>query len=209
MVQPSNENTVPNGHDDIAISVDETRHTRFPLSNTLLERRAKRGGRSRENEALREIQVKDGYSYLAFTQGQKEYGLDLDKVQEIRSYKTVNLLPDASGLNTGVSKLRGDIVPVVDIRLAFNAEPAENSGWAVVVIMNIGKRVVGMVVDGVSNVVTFNAGQIRPLLESAGGVDTRYVKDIGISGNRKLHLVDIESLISGNCCSAFQFNAAS
>ena len=151
-----------------------------------------------------------GNSFLAFTQGNNEYGINIDKVQEIRSYNTVkNLAHDTPYLSASTRKLQDNNVPVIDIRLAFNSAPAEQSGWAMVVIMNIDKREVGIVVDCVSNVVTLNPDQISPLLESAASVDTRYVKDIGIIGDRKLHLVDIESLISGNGCSSFQVNAAS
>lgn len=135
--------------------------------------------------------------FLTFTLGAEEYGVDILKVQEIRGYDTVTRIPDAPDFIKGVINLRGTIVPVVDMRLKFRLAKAEYNEFTVMIILNIGRRVVGMVVDGVSDVMQLSAEQIRPAPEFGGNVNTRYIIGLGALDERMLILVDIEKLMSG------------
>ena len=111
--------------------------------------------------------------YLTFTLGREEYGVDILKVQEIRGYDTVTRLPDAPDYIKGVINLRGTIVPVIDMRLKFRLAKAEYNALTVMIVLNVADRVVGMVVDSVSDVIRLDAEQIRPVPRSDRNRDRR------------------------------------
>ncbi len=134
--------------------------------------------------------------FLTFTLGQEEYGVDILKVQEIRGYDTVTRIPEAPDFIKGVINLRGTIVPVVDMRLKFHLASAEYNEFTVMIILNVAHRVVGMVVDGVSDVMQLTAEQIRPAPEFGSSVNTRFITGIGALDARMLILIDIEKLMS-------------
>jgi len=140
----------------------------------------------------------NGQEFLTFTLGSELYGVDILKVQEIRGYDTVTRIPDAPEFIKGVINLRGSIVPVVDMRLKFNLGNAEYNEFTVMIILNIAKRVVGMVVDGVSDVMALSDEQILPAPEFGGSVDTRYITGLGTLDDRMVILVDIERLMSSS-----------
>lgn len=144
--------------------------------------------------------------FLTFTLGEEEYGVDILKVQEIRGYDTVTRIPDAPDFIKGVINLRGTIVPVVDMRLKFKLGKVDYNEFTVMIILNIARRVVGMVVDGVSDVMQLTAEQIRPApdfcaaVSSSGGSSggrTNFITGLGALDQRMLILVDIEKLMSG------------
>ncbi len=140
----------------------------------------------------------DRQEYLTFCLGGEEYGVDILKVQEIRSYDTVTRLPEAPHYIKGVINLRGTIVPVVDMRLKLNLGNADYDKHTVMIILNVGSKVIGMVVDGVSDVMTLAASQVRPPPEFAGVLDTRYITGLGALDDRMLILVDIDRLMSAS-----------
>jgi purine-binding chemotaxis protein CheW len=137
--------------------------------------------------------------YLTFTLGREEYGIDILKVQEIRGYEAVTHIANAPQFIKGVVNLRGIIVPIVDMRIKFNLSEAKYDQFTVVIILNVAGRVVGMVVDGVSDVISLGADQIRPAPDfSASTFDTNYITGLGTMEERMLILVDIEKLMSGS-----------
>ena len=136
--------------------------------------------------------------YLTFQLGGEEYGVDILKVQEIRSYDTVTRLPEAPHYIKGVINLRGTIVPVVDMRLKLHLGEAEYDKHTVMIILNVTDKVIGMVVDGVSDVITLAASQVRPPPEFAGVLDTRFITGLGAVDERMLILVDIDQLMSAS-----------
>ncbi|HEX4895680.1 MAG TPA: chemotaxis protein CheW [Solimonas sp.] len=136
--------------------------------------------------------------FLTFTLGEEEYGVDILKVQEIRGYDTVTRIPDAPDFIKGVINLRGTIVPVVDMRLKFKLGRADYNEFTVMIILNIARRVVGMVVDGVSDVMQLTPEQIRPAPEFGSAVNSRFITGIGALDQRMLILVDIERLMSAS-----------
>ena len=133
--------------------------------------------------------------FLSFTLGEEHYGVDILKVQEIRGYDSVTRLPDAPDYIKGVINLRGVIVPIVDLRIKFR-HPAEYGAFTVVVILNILKRVIGVVVDGVSDVVVLSPEQIRPAPDFSAQIDTRYIRGLASHDGRMLIVADIQKLMS-------------
>ena len=133
---------------------------------------------------------------LVFTLGREEYGIDILKVQEIRGYDAVTTLANMPAFIKGVINLRGAIVPIIDMRLKFKLGQAEYNQFTVVIILNIGKRVVGIVVDGVSDVLTLNPDQIRPAPEFGNTLNTEYLSGLGAIDERMIILIDIEKLMT-------------
>src|SRR5690349_6510612 len=134
--------------------------------------------------------------FLTFTLGAEEYGVDILKVQEIRGYGTVTRIPEAPEFVKGVINLRGTIVPVVDMRLKFRLGSADYNTFTVMIVLNVANRVVGMVVDSVSDVVALTPSQIRPAPELGSTVGAQFLTGIGALDQRMLILVDIERLMT-------------
>jgi purine-binding chemotaxis protein CheW len=132
---------------------------------------------------------------LAFKLGNEEYGIKILQVQEIRGYESVTRIASAPEHVKGVVNLRGTIVPIVDMRIKFKlGEPTYNQ-FTVVIILNIQDRVVGMVVDSVSDVISLTADQIKPAPDM-GALNTDYVVGLGTVDERMIILVDIDRLMS-------------
>ena len=138
----------------------------------------------------------DTHEFLAFTLGQEEYGIDILKVQEIRGYESVTRIANSPEYIKGVVNLRGTIVPIVDMRIKFNLGIPTYDQFTVVIILNIGTHVMGMVVDSVSDVTTLTQEQIRPAPEMGSIFETNYLIGLGTLDDRMLILVDIEKLMS-------------
>lgn len=134
--------------------------------------------------------------YLAFRLGAEEYGLDILAVQEIRGYEHVTTLANAPDYIKGVVNLRGIIVPIVDMRIRFRLGTPVYDRFTVVIILNLGSRTIGMVVDSVSDVITLGAGQVKPPPALGTALDTDYLIGLGTLDQRMLILVDIARLMS-------------
>jgi purine-binding chemotaxis protein CheW len=139
-----------------------------------------------------------GHEFLAFTLGREEYGLDILKVQEIRGYEQVTRIANAPEFVKGVVNLRGIIVPIVDMRIKFNLGEPTYDQFTVVIILNIGGRIMGMVVDSVSDVITLKADEVRPAPEMGTAFDTDYLIGLGTLDQRMLILIDIDKLMSSS-----------
>jgi purine-binding chemotaxis protein CheW len=136
--------------------------------------------------------------FLTFTLGSEEYGVDILKVQEIRGYEKPTAIANAPTYIKGVVNLRGTIVPIVDMRIKFNLGEPTYDQFTVVIILNVAGRVVGVVVDGVSDVIGLGAEQMRPAPDFSASFDTRYIMGLGTVDDRMLILIDIEKLMSSS-----------
>ncbi|GAB2614015.1 chemotaxis protein CheW [Novilysobacter erysipheiresistens] len=134
--------------------------------------------------------------FLTFALGEEEYGVDILKVQEIRGYDAVTRLPDAPDYIKGVVNLRGTIVPVIDMRMKFRLAKVEYTAMTVMIVLNVGGRVVGIVVDSVSDVVRLGGEQIRDVPELGAAIDRQFLTGIGTLDERMLILLDIERLMT-------------
>jgi len=145
-----------------------------------------------------------GGEFLTFRLGAEEYGIDILRVQEIRSYEQPTRIANAPPFIKGVVNLRGVIVPIIDLRLKLSCETVEYNDFTVVVVLNVRGRVVGAVVDSVSDVLQLGSESIKPAPELSSSVDSAYITGIGAikSGHgedkseRMLILMDIEALMS-------------
>ncbi|ANI31613.1 chemotaxis protein CheW [Yersinia entomophaga] len=137
-----------------------------------------------------------GQEFLIFTLGDEEYGIDILKVQEIRGYDQVTRIANTPAFIKGVTNLRGVIVPIIDLRVKFAQNNVSYNENTVVIVLNFDQRVVGIVVDGVSDVLSLTNEQIRPAPEFAVTLATEYLTGLGSLGERMLILVDIEKLLS-------------
>jgi purine-binding chemotaxis protein CheW len=156
-----------------------------------------------------------GGEFLTFRLGDEEYGIDILRVQEIRSYESPTRIANAPSFIKGVVNLRGVIVPIIDLRLKLGCEKVEYNGFTVVVVLNVRGRVVGAVVDSVSDVLELGRDNIKPAPELNSSIDASFITGIGTIKNgqvqsqgqgqgegastdkeRMLILMDIEALMS-------------
>jgi purine-binding chemotaxis protein CheW len=137
-----------------------------------------------------------GREFLAFKLGTEEYGIDILKVQEIRGYEAVTRIANAPEFIKGVINLRGIIIPVVDMRIKFKLGEPVYDQFTVVIILNINGRVVGMVVDSVSDVTTLTPDQIKDAPDMGTAFSSEYMIGLGTIDERMLILVDINKLMS-------------
>jgi purine-binding chemotaxis protein CheW len=147
-----------------------------------------------QNEAA----VPDTLQFLAFTLGDEEYGVDIQKVQELRGYDAVTRIANAPDFIKGVVNLRGIIVPIIDMRIKFQLGMPTYDQFTVVIILNIGHRTIGMVVDNVSDVLTLQPEEIKPAPEMGTAIDTDYLIGLGTLDSRMLILIDIDRLMSSS-----------
>jgi purine-binding chemotaxis protein CheW len=134
--------------------------------------------------------------YLTFRLGGEEYGIDILRVQEIRSYEAPTRIANAPDYIKGVVNLRGVIVPIVDLRIRFATAQCEYNGFTVVVVLHVGGRVVGAVVDAVSDVLEIAPDIIRPAPEMSSVVDAGCIVGLATIAERMLILLDIEKLMT-------------
>jgi len=139
-----------------------------------------------------------GQEFLTFTLGKEEYGIDILKVQELRGYDNVTQIANAPDFLKGVVNLRGVITPIIDMRIKFNLAASSYDQFTVVVILHLGERTVGMVVDGVSDVITLSSQQIKPAPEMGTVLNTDYLIGLGTLDDRMLILLDIDKLMSSD-----------
>jgi purine-binding chemotaxis protein CheW len=135
--------------------------------------------------------------FLTFRLGTEEYGIDILRVQEIRSYEQPTRIANTPEFLRGVVNLRGVIVPIVDLRLKLGCS-AEFNAFTVVIVLNVRGRVIGAVVDSVSDVCELGGDTIKPAPAMNSMVDMSYITGIANVGERMLILMDIEALMSAS-----------
>ncbi len=150
-------------------------------------------------DALRSVNTSE---YLTFRLDTEEYGIDILKVQEIRGYDAVTKIAGAPNCVRGVINLRGVIVPIVDLRLLLHLAEAKCDGFTVAIILNLSGRVIGAVVDSVSDVLQLDPVQIKEAPTFRSTLDSNFVMGLGTIGSaeqaRMIILIDIEKLIAGS-----------
>ncbi len=147
-------------------------------------------------EKLDELSASGAREYLTFRLDQEEYGIDILKVQEIRGYEPPTRVANAPDFIKGVVNLRGTIVPIVDMRLKFSCSKAEYNAFTVVIVLNLRSRIVGIVVDSVSDVMELPPDSLKAAPDIESVIDSSAVLGLGSLGDRMLILLDIERLMS-------------
>ncbi|OOV86806.1 chemotaxis protein CheW [Oceanospirillum linum] len=137
-----------------------------------------------------------GQEYLTFSLGEEYYAVDILKVQEIRGYGAVTKIANAPSFIKGVINLRGVIVPIIDLRIKFNLGKAHYDEFTIVIVLNLTDRVVGMVVDGVSDVVSLAGDDIKNPPDFSANFDSEYILGLATVDEQMLIITDIEKLMS-------------
>lgn len=135
---------------------------------------------------------------LVFVLGREEYGVDILKVQEIRSFEKVTPIPSAPAYLKGVMNLRGTIAPVLDMRIKFGMADPRYDSFTVVIVLRIGSRVIGIVVDSVSDVVQLAAGDVKAAPQLGAVVDSSFLAGLATLDERMILLIDIEKFLSSS-----------
>lgn len=134
--------------------------------------------------------------YLTFMLGEEQYGLAIIQVKEIRGYEPVTKIANAPDFIKGVINLRGDIVPIVDLRVKFNVSEATYNEFTIVIMLNVRDRIVGIVVDSVSDVINVAEDDVHPPPEFGVAFDSRYLDGLASIEESLVILVNIERLIT-------------
>jgi purine-binding chemotaxis protein CheW len=145
--------------------------------------------------------------YLSFRLGNEEYGIDIQKVQELRGYTPVTRLVTAPGYIKGVVNLRGLIVPIIDLRIKLGLATTYTE-LTVVIILSFGGNLTGIVVDSVSDVVALGGDQVNPVPEVGSRFDADYLVGVGSLDERMILLMDIERLLASNDLTLIEQQAA-
>ncbi len=149
-----------------------------------------------EAREVRTTYSSEDQQYLTFNLADEYYGVDILKVQEIKGYTTVTRIPNTPDYLKGVLNLRGTIVPIVDLRMKFGMGITEPTSFTVVVVVNVRNRVMGFLVDAVSDVLDLNAKNIQPPPELGSAVDINFVAGIGNANDRLVTLLDIDRVLT-------------
>ena len=134
--------------------------------------------------------------FLSFRLGDEEYAIDILQVREIRAHEPVTRIANAPQFIRGVINLRGNIVPIVDLRVKFGQADAKYDAFTVVIILNIAQRLMGIVVDAVSDVVALLPEQIRAAPHLGGAIDASFIRGLAPVDGRMLIVMDIARLMT-------------
>jgi purine-binding chemotaxis protein CheW len=143
------------------------------------------------------LEAADAQQFLTFKLAGQEYGVGILTVQEIRGWSAVTKVPHTPAWLLGVINLRGVVVPIIDLRVKFNFASAEYNETTVVIILTLATRVVGVVVDGVSDVISLGAAEIKPAPSLGDGAQTSHIIGFGTLDERMRILMDVEKLMAG------------
>lgn len=134
--------------------------------------------------------------FLTFRLGAEDYCIDILKVQEIRGYDTVTAIANTPPFIKGVINLRGTIVPIIDLRIKFNLSQVKYDALTIVIILNLGNTMIGVVVDSVSDVIGVAHGDIKAAPRFGATIDTDFISGMVTTDNRMVIVVDIDKLMS-------------
>ena len=149
-----------------------------------------------ERDEQRVVSDEDDKQYLTFLIGDEYYGVNILKVQEIKGYTDVTRIPNTPDYIKGVLNLRGTIVPIVNLRMKFGMEQIDNTAITVIIVVMVQGRVMGMIVDTVSDVLTLSAKEVKPPPSFGTKVDTSFIDGIGTSEERLVTLLDIDRVLT-------------
>jgi len=143
---------------------------------------------------------------LTFSLGDEVYGVDILRLKEIRGWSPVTRLPHTPRYLLGVLNLRGVVVPVIDLRLRFGLSATQVTPLTVIIVLSVeshaGRRDIGVVVDGVSDVIDVAAADIKPAPELGEQVNTEFIEGLAAVSGRMVMLLDIDKLIGGDVAGA-------
>ncbi|BBD07615.1 chemotaxis protein CheW [Desulfovibrio ferrophilus] len=134
---------------------------------------------------------------VTFSIGEEEFGVDILKVQEIIRTMEITKVPKAPDFVEGVINLRGNVIPIIDLRKRFGLQTREHDKHTRIIVIEINKMVVGFVVDSVSEVLRIPANTVEPPPPVVSGLESEYISGVGKLEDRLLILLDLDRLLSG------------
>jgi purine-binding chemotaxis protein CheW len=137
----------------------------------------------------------DERQYLTFRLGDEEYGLEILKVQEIKGYSAITPVPNTPPYVKGVMNLRGTVVPVVDLRAKFAMSKTQYTPFTVIIVVKVGAKIMGLIVDAVSDVLNIPRADVQPTPDFGGEVDARFISGMAKVGERLVVLLDIDTAL--------------
>lgn len=140
--------------------------------------------------------ITDGSQFLTFHLGEELYAVDILRVQEIKGYTAVTRIPNMPAHIKGVLNLRGTIVPIIELRTKFGMTTIDYTAFTVIIVVVIRDKVMGLVVDSVSDVLDIERKDIQPSPQFGSKIDVNFINGIGKSGEKLVALLDIDRLLS-------------
>ena len=138
----------------------------------------------------------EGGQFLTFNLGDETFGLEILRVQEIKGYSTITPIPNAPPHVIGLMNLRGAVIPIIDLRRKFGMPAVEYTKFNVIIVVTVGPKVIGLMVDAVSDVLDLQANEIAPPPEFDATVDVSYLTGLGTAGEQLVTLLDVDKLVS-------------
>lgn len=150
----------------------------------------------------------DSDQFLTFTIQGEEYGIEILRVQEIKGLSKIRPIPNAPHYVKGVVNLRGTVVPILDLRSRFGIDEADYNQFTVIIMVSVGGKMFGLVVDSVSDVLNIAKDQIEETPDVGGGVDTSFFRGMGKVGEKLVLLLNIDKLLTGEKWEAIEQTVA-
>jgi len=139
-----------------------------------------------------------GGKYLSFKLCGEEYGLEILKVKEIMGLMDITDVPQTQSYVKGVINLRGKVIPVIDLRIKFGLAPEEYTDETCIIVMDVDGKLMGIVVDAVSEVLDIQASEIEPAANLEASVDTGFITGMGKVADQVVMLLDMEKVLFGS-----------
>ncbi len=133
---------------------------------------------------------------VTFNIAEEEFGVDILTVQEIIRIMQITVVPRAPEFIEGVINLRGKVIPVIDMRKRFRLPPAKRDSRTRIIVMEFGQKIVGFLVDGVSEVLRISADTVEAPPAVVAGIGSEYIKGVGKLNDRLLILLDLDHLLA-------------
>jgi purine-binding chemotaxis protein CheW len=134
--------------------------------------------------------------FVTFQLGTETYGISILKLNEIIAYQSCTTIPNVPSFIKGVLNLRGIVVPVIDLRERFGMELKDYDQFTVIMILDVSGRIMGLVVDAVSDVLTLNNEDIKPRPHFSTGISTEFISGMGIKDKKFIILLDVDKMLS-------------
>lgn len=147
-----------------------------------------------EHDSLTDVSS-DANQFLTFTLNDQEFGIEILRVQEIKNFSQLTPIPNMPECIKGVMNLRGTVVPIIDLRTKFHMDAIDYNQFTVIIVVNVATRVMGLVVDAVSDVLNLDEESVKDTPEFGSGVDTQFIRGLARSGERLVTLLNIEYLL--------------
>lgn len=148
-----------------------------------------------KNLSRHTAQQTNGGQFLTFSLGEELYGVDILRVQEIKGYTAVTKIPNTPSHIKGVLNLRGTIVPIVELRTKFGMPTIDYTTFTVIIVVVVQDKVMGLVVDAVSDVLDIEKKDIQSTPDFGNKIDVTFLNGIGKSGDKLVSLLDIDRLL--------------